>query len=137
MKIISKSPEETENLAMDFAKKLKKGSTVGLCGELGGGKTTFVRGLFEAMGGDPNYMVSSPTFTLLQEYPTKKGPLFHVDLYRLNTYQEFEALDFEPLFEKGVALIEWADKFPELQERLDTCIFFEILGEFERKITKR
>lgn len=129
------SPEETETLAFEFSKNLKKGESIALCGALGAGKTCFVHGLFNGLGGDEAYFVSSPTFTLLQEYPTKKGPLYHFDLYRLNNYREFCNLDFEEfLHSKGISVFEWGDKWEELKNHFDYLIRFKRLGEYEREI---
>lgn len=135
LRIISKSLAETEKIAADFSKKLKWGDVLGLCGDLGSGKTTFVRALFEALEGDPSYFVNSPTFTLLQEYPTSKGLLHHFDLYRLNSFAEWAQLDFEDFFKNGISAIEWADKFKEFLELLTYQIDFKFMGPYEREIT--
>lgn len=133
---LSKSPLETEKFAAKFSQSLKKGDVVALCGELGGGKTTFVRGLFEGMGGDPKYFVTSPTFTLFHEYPTKKGPLYHIDLYRLNSFREFEEIDLSDYLEgEGISVIEWGDKFPELKSQFTYTAFFKIVGKKRREVS--
>lgn len=132
---ISNSTEETEKFASQFAKKLKKGDILSLSGELGSGKTAFVRGLFEGMGGDPNYFVTSPTFTLMHEYPTQKAPLYHFDLYRLNSLQELENLDFQDYFEgKGICVVEWGDKIKEIKGLFNYWFDFQVVDSFTRKI---
>ena len=144
---LSKSPAETEHFAGLFSRKLKKGDVIALCGDLGSGKTTFVRGLFRGMQGDPKYFVTSPTFTLLHEYSTKKGPLYHFDLYRIETFAEFQNIDFEEYFGgtgpaggtppgggTGICVVEWGDKIPELALEFDYKVQFEIRDGTTRQI---
>jgi tRNA threonylcarbamoyladenosine biosynthesis protein TsaE len=107
------SEAETANAARDLARTLTPGSAVLLSGDLGAGKTAFVRGLAAGLGIDPAE-VSSPTFTLIQEYRGGRFPLFHVDLYRLNEAREIEELGLEELAEAGVLAIEWAEKLPRM-----------------------
>ena len=133
--LISQSVAETEEFAAQLAGRLKPGDVLSLTGELGVGKTGFVRGLFSGLGGNPAYNVTSPTFTLLHEYPTKKGPLYHLDLYRLGNYREFyEAGLAECLEDKGFAVIEWGEKFEELNPSFTHRLSMKITGENERKI---
>jgi tRNA threonylcarbamoyladenosine biosynthesis protein TsaE len=109
--IITRSEEETARVGRDLAASLVAGSVVLLSGDLGAGKTAFVRGLADGLGiaGDE---VSSPTFTLLQEYRGGRLPLFHADLYRLDDPREIEELGLEEIAEAGVLAIEWAEKLP-------------------------
>ncbi|MDO8519387.1 MAG: tRNA (adenosine(37)-N6)-threonylcarbamoyltransferase complex ATPase subunit type 1 TsaE [Deltaproteobacteria bacterium] len=132
---LSHSTGETEEFAAKWGAKLKPGSVILLAGPLGAGKTAFVRGFFTGLGGDPNYLVTSPTFTLQNIYPTKKGPLHHLDLYRLGNYREFREAGLEETLDgKGFAVIEWGDKFAELQSSCSSFIRIEIIGEKIRKI---
>ena len=92
---------------------LRRGDVLGLCGDLGAGKTHFVKGLAAALGADAD--VTSPTFTLIHEYIGGRLPLYHFDFYRLD--DEDDALKIgldEYLDGDGVCVIEWADKFPAL-----------------------
>jgi tRNA threonylcarbamoyladenosine biosynthesis protein TsaE len=82
-----------------------------LFGDLGAGKTAFVRGLAEGLGVRPDE-VSSPTFTLIQEYRGGRLTLFHADLYRLDDPREIDELGLEELAENGVLAVEWAEKLP-------------------------
>jgi tRNA threonylcarbamoyladenosine biosynthesis protein TsaE len=98
-------------VASGFARSLTAGSVVLLSGDLGAGKTAFVRGLAEGLGIDPG-LVSSPTFTLIQEYRGGRLALHHVDLYRLRSI-EVDDLGLEELtLEGGVTAIEWPDRLP-------------------------
>jgi tRNA threonylcarbamoyladenosine biosynthesis protein TsaE len=106
--VTTTSEAETAALARDLAGRLAPGAVVLLFGDLGAGKTAFVRGLAEGLGADPDE-VSSPTFTLIQEYPGRVR-LFHADLYRLSP-AEAEDLGLEELAGgEGVLAIEWADR---------------------------
>jgi tRNA threonylcarbamoyladenosine biosynthesis protein TsaE len=103
------SESETAAAGRALASRLSSGSVVLLFGDLGAGKTAFVRGLAEGLGVPPEE-VSSPTFTLMQEYRGGRLPLFHVDLYRLNDPREIDDLGLEEIAADGVLAIEWADK---------------------------
>jgi tRNA threonylcarbamoyladenosine biosynthesis protein TsaE len=105
------SEAETVGAGRDFARELAPGAIVLLSGDLGAGKTAFVRGMAEGLGVRPDE-VSSPTFTLIQEYRGGRLPLYHVDLYRLKTI-EVEDLGLDELtLEGGVTAIEWPDRLP-------------------------
>lgn len=114
-KIVTKTPKETINFAKEFAKTLKNGDIVLLSGDLGAGKTVFAKGFVEGRGVDVE--VVSPTFTIMNEYGS--GEVFHFDLYRLSSVDEFEATGaYEELFGDGVSIVEWPeivgfDYFPE------------------------
>lgn len=105
------SEEETAAVGRALAVDLAPGSVVLLFGDLGSGKTALVRGLGEGLGVRADD-VTSPTFTLIQEYRGGRLPLFHVDLYRLNDPREVEDLGLDELAADGVLAIEWAEKLP-------------------------
>jgi tRNA threonylcarbamoyladenosine biosynthesis protein TsaE len=109
--IVTHSQTETEAVGRELAARLTAGSVVLLFGELGAGKTALVRGLAEGLGVTPDE-VSSPTFTLMQEYRGGRLPLIHVDLYRLDDPREIDDLGLEELGEGAVLAIEWAEKLP-------------------------
>jgi len=108
--IITDSPEETIQLGRRFAKVLNAGDVVALIGDLGSGKTVFVKGMALGLGvKDPLY-VNSPSFVILKEYAGKKK-LYHFDVYRLDLKGFCETLDYEKYFYgEGITVIEWADK---------------------------
>lgn len=107
----TRSESETVAIGHELAATLSAGSVVLLFGDLGAGKTAFVRGLAEGLGVPPDD-VTSPTFTLIQEYRGGRLPLFHVDLYRLNDPREIDDLGLDEIAADGVLAIEWADKLP-------------------------
>ena len=111
MTTITYSEAGTSTVGRDLANRLAAGSVVLLFGDLGAGKTAFVRGLAEGLGVPPED-VSSPTFTLMQEYRSGRVPLVHVDLYRLDDPREVDELGLEEIAAGCVLAIEWAEKLP-------------------------
>ena len=111
MTITTCSQDETAAVGRRLAPRLDRGSVLLLVGDLGAGKTALVRGLAEGLGVPPED-VSSPTFTLMQEYRGGRVPLIHVDLYRLNDAREIDDLGLEELGLNSVLAIEWAEKLP-------------------------
>jgi tRNA threonylcarbamoyladenosine biosynthesis protein TsaE len=107
--VTTRSEEETSAVGRGLAALLSAGDVLLLYGDLGAGKTAFVRGLAEGLGVSRDE-VSSPTFTLIQEYRGGRLPLFHVDLYRIEDPREFDELGLDEIAEDGVLAIEWADK---------------------------
>jgi tRNA threonylcarbamoyladenosine biosynthesis protein TsaE len=107
------SERETREAGRQLAASLRGGEVLSLEGPLGAGKTTFVKGLAEGLGCGAGE-VSSPTFTLVHEYPNGRFPFIHLDLYRLDEPQELATLGLDDLLTgQTVAAIEWGDKFPE------------------------
>jgi len=130
----SKSPDQTRFIAAGLARSLIAGSVIKLVGDLGAGKTEFVKGL--ATGLNYRNVVTSPTFTLVQEYRGGRLPLFHMDLYRLNEEAELDEIGFEDYLRAGgICAIEWADKFPGRMP-LDSVEVVMTIGEnTTRRIT--
>jgi tRNA threonylcarbamoyladenosine biosynthesis protein TsaE len=134
IEIISKSAEQTWEIARFIGRKLRKGDILALSGELGSGKTCFTGGLARGLGVEEKYQITSPTFTLINEYPGR-CKLYHFDVYRLNSYSEFEDLGYEEYFSgKGIVVIEWAEKIVQILPADTIFISFEYLGENSRKI---
>src|SRR5260221_2029680 len=118
MEVVTASPEETEALAADLAETLHPGDVVAVSGDLGAGKTTFVRGAARALG--VREPVSSPTFTIGHRYDAPV-PVAHLDLYRLAGIDPEEWGDLEPYFDGTVAFVEWPEHGGEwLPERRGT-----------------
>ena len=130
--VITHSAEETTSWGRQFAARLKAPIVVLLSGELGSGKTTLTKGIVSGLGAASEEEVTSPTFTLVHVYgqTQKSVPLlskvYHVDLYRIENFHDFETLGMEDIFEQpGVLIIEWAERFPlkspwpHIQVRLD------------------
>ena len=111
MTVTTHSQEETAAVGRRLADSFAAGSVLLLVGDLGAGKTALVRGLAEGLGVPPEE-VSSPTFTLMQEYRGGRVPLIHVDLYRLNDAREIDDLGLEEIGLNSVLAIEWAEKLP-------------------------
>jgi tRNA threonylcarbamoyladenosine biosynthesis protein TsaE len=127
--------QDTERLGAAIAQVLPPGTTIGLIGTLGAGKTRLVRAVAAALGVPPG-SVTSPTFVLVNEYASGRLPIYHFDTYRLKDEDEFLALGPEEYFDSsGLTFVEWADRVVELlpHERLDITI--EITGESTRRFT--
>jgi tRNA threonylcarbamoyladenosine biosynthesis protein TsaE len=109
---LTSSEDDTVSVGRAVAATLQPGAVVLLYGDLGAGKTAFVKGLAEGLG-VPRHEVSSPTFTLIQEYRGGRITLFHVDLYRLDDPREIADLGLDEIAADGVLAIEWAEKLPQ------------------------
>lgn len=130
--IISDSSAMTFKFGSDFAATLQRGDILALSGDLGAGKTHFVKGLAKGLGFEG--AVTSPTFTLIHEY-LGKLPIYHIDFYRLETIREAENIGLdEYLTPDGITAIEWANKFPELIPLDAKWIQFRILNNDVREI---
>ena len=131
--LISNSEEETRACAQRLAAQLKAGDIVLLQGDLGAGKTTFVKGLGTAFKIIPK-KVNSPTFVLMNHY---KGtlPLYHFDLYRLGNPKELDSLDFDEYFYgQGISLIEWPERLGQYKPKQYYLVEFKHKGENQRGI---
>lgn len=128
---ITKSEEETQHLGHQVGKYLRDHKEVlALIGDLGTGKTTFTKGLAQALGIKDK--IKSPTFVLLKEYVSEYGKLVHVDAYRLET--NFEDIGLTDYFGHAVVLIEWADRLEELLPKGVKKIRFKHVSETQREI---
>src|SRR2546427_7252141 len=133
--VASRSSAQTRSWGGKLGKLLKGGEVIGLVGELGTGKTCFVRGMAEGLDVGPDAWIRSPTFTLINEYHGRL-PVYHIDLYRVGSPRDMQELDLvEYLFSDGVSLIEWFDHLPagEAEEYLN--IKFEHVNRNQRKLT--
>ena len=134
-KHVSKSASQTANIAADFGRTLKPGRVIGLIGDLGAGKTTFVQGLARGLGIDPDYYVNSPTFTLINEYRGKGPDLIHVDLYRIEKPLEGETLGLDEYLASGaIVAVESIERMPELKNRMTDRVEIQETGPDLREI---
>lgn len=136
IQIVSKSEQNTIEVAEKFGKSLFSPCVVALSGDLGAGKTTFSKGVAKGMG--VRESITSPTYTLLNEYQGKKDKLYHFDLYRLEGTDEFYAMGFEEFFDlttlNGITLVEWAENCPGILPERRYQVTITKKGETERLI---
>ena len=134
MRFISNSVEETIQIGVKLARKLKKGDVIALIGDLGSGKTILTKGIAEGLGvKNPRY-VNSPTFVIIKEYKGKL-PLYHFDLYRLSRSTLLDAESYDEYFyDDGVTVIEWADKIRTLLPEKRIEVRLKAAGEEKRRI---
>lgn len=135
MEFVSNSMEDTKNIAKEILKNISAGDIVLLSGDLGAGKTAFVKCVAEVLGGNPND-VTSPTFTIVNEYGLNPFTVYHFDLYRINSVEELYNIGIEDYFYgEGVCFVEWPERAPELFVGAHKVINIFKLGETSRKIT--
>ena len=120
---ISKNEQDTINFAKDFASKLNKGDIIVLSGELGSGKTKFVQGVLEYF--ELADEISSPTFTIVNEYIKDDTNIYHFDVYRLADTDEFYAMGGDEYFQNGICLIEWGEIIEAILPKHYTKITFK------------
>ena len=134
MEYRTKSEKETESLGEELAKSLTSGKVIAFTGDLGAGKTAFTRGLARGLGISDR--VTSPTFTIVNEYQGGRLPLFHFDMYRLESSEELFDIGWEDYLRRGgVCAVEWSEK---VSDALPGCIAIDIRrgeGENDRIIT--
>jgi len=139
--LVSNSVARTEAIAAEFATSLLTGDVVALHGDMGAGKTQFVRGLVRGLGGDPRG-VSSPTFVLLNVYdapgPHAAAPrlvVYHLDAYRVHGAEDFEGIGFTELLEQGgVVVVEWPSRVAELLPPRTIHVTLRVTGARRREI---
>ena len=133
MEFITHSPEETEKIGEALAKKLQPGTILAYRGDLGAGKTAFTRGLARGLG--CKELVTSPTYTIVNEYLGGRLPLFHFDMYRLASSDDLWDIGWEDYLERGgVCAVEWSENVEDAMENAVT-VTIEKLGETTRRIT--
>jgi tRNA threonylcarbamoyladenosine biosynthesis protein TsaE len=139
--LISHSPAETGAVGERLGRTIETGWVVGVSGELGAGKTQLIKGFARGLG--VSERITSPTFALVNEYAGGRLPLFHLDLYRLETRQQIISAGLEPYFHpSGIAVVEWAERWfdtsaDSAQSRAAKVLWVEIktLSETSRQIT--
>lgn len=136
---ITNSAEETISAGRELSASLHAGQLVVLRGNLGAGKTTLVKGIAEGFRAAPEENVTSPTFNLVHEYRGPDVTLFHIDLYRIDTSRELMALAIDDLRSEpgAILLVEWGEKFGEIQSQSDGEVAIEVLGETQRCVSLR
>ena len=133
MEFITHSPEETEIIGEALAKSLQPGTILAYRGDLGAGKTAFTRGLARGLGCKET--VTSPTYTIVNEYLGGRLPLFHFDMYRLASSDDLWDIGWEDYLDReGVCAVEWSENVQDAMENAVT-VTIEKLGETTRRIT--
>ena len=133
MTFTTNSPEETEQIGFSLAKMVTPGTVIAFEGDLGAGKTAFTRGLAKGLG--CTEQVTSPTYTIVNEYISWKMPLFHFDMYRLRSADDLFDIGWEDYLERGgVCAVEWSENVAEaMEDPIRVCICKT--GESSRTIT--
>ena len=123
-------------LGYKFGKKLKPGAVVALRGELGTGKTVFTKGIARALGVPEYEYVNSASFVIVKKYLSGKMPLYHFDLYRLDSSEGLETVEYEEYFySKGVSVVEWADRALDVLPERRVTVKFKHRGKNRREIS--
>ena len=135
----TRSVNGTTAISATIAEMLPGPRVVVLRGPLGAGKTTLVKGWLKALGAAEAEEVTSPTFTLVHEYEAKAGPVYHLDLYRMEKEQDLTSLGWEEMAEEpgALMLVEWGDKFASVMERADAEVAMMYLEGDERSLGVR
>ncbi len=127
------SPEETEQVGQALAKVLTAGTVIAFLGDLGAGKTAFTRGLARGLGAQEQ--VTSPTYTIVNEYISGRLPLFHFDMYRLSCADELFDIGWEDYLDRGgVCAVEWSENVAQAMENA-ICVRIDKTGDESRRIT--
>ena len=133
MEFITNAPEETEAVGAALGKKLKPGTILAYRGDLGAGKTAFTRGLAKGLG--CNEIVTSPTYTIVNEYLSGRLPLFHFDMYRLSSSDDLWDIGWEDYLDRGgICAVEWSENVDDAMENA-LYVTIEKLGAEMRRIT--
>ena len=133
MEFITNSPAETESIGVTLGQRLKPGTVIAYRGDLGAGKTAFTRGLARGLGCQE--IVTSPTYTIVNEYLGGRIPLFHFDMYRLHSSDDLWDIGWDDYLERGgVCAVEWSENVADAMED-PIYITIEKTGEESRRIT--
>jgi tRNA threonylcarbamoyladenosine biosynthesis protein TsaE len=130
--VVCDAPEETALLGREVSGLIQPGTVISLEGPLGAGKTTLSKGVAAALGCAEE--ASSPSFTIVHEYPGGRLPLHHFDFYRLKHLDELSGTGFEDCLAEGGVIVEWGDKFPEALPQGSIKLRIEILPDGVRRI---
>ena len=134
MELLSHSPEDTEDIGARLAEQLEPGAVVAFTGDLGAGKTAFTRGLARGLGIPDR--ITSPTFTIVNEYEGGRLPLFHFDMYRLGSADELFDIGWEDYLRRGgVCAVEWSENIADALEEDAVRVDIQVDGENSRTIT--
>ena len=134
LKMISGDPTKTFHIGRILGEALTAGDIVALTGELGAGKTCFTQGIARGLGVPEVYQITSPTFTLVNEYPGRLN-LIHLDVYRLSSSRDLQDLGYEEFFfGKGVTVIEWAEKIQDIIPEKSLSVTLAYLDQNQRSI---
>ncbi len=132
--ITTESDQDTTRVGQEIGRLLMEGDVIGLVGELGSGKTWFTKGIALGFGVNPKTIVTSPSFTLVNEYQGR-GTLFHVDVYRLGSLDEALSAGIEETIHSGHAVVlEWADRWPEILPEHTLTVKLLIVDDHRRTI---
>mgnify|MGYP003290395162 CR=1 FL=1 len=133
MEFITNSPAETERIGAFLAEKLQPGMVIAYRGDLGAGKTAFTRGIAKGLG--CRDCVTSPTYTIVNEYLSGRMPLFHFDMYRLASADDLWDIGWEDYLDRGgICAVEWSENVEEALERF-VLVNIEKIGDESRRIT--
>ena len=133
MQITTHSADETQALGKKLAESLRPGDVIAYFGDLGAGKTAFTRGIAEGLG--VSEQVTSPTYTIVNEYMSGRLPLFHFDMYRLSSADDLFDIGWEDYLDRGgVCAVEWSENVTEAMEGA-VSVTIDVLGENTRRIT--
>ncbi|OGR15316.1 MAG: tRNA (adenosine(37)-N6)-threonylcarbamoyltransferase complex ATPase subunit type 1 TsaE [Desulfobacula sp. GWF2_41_7] len=135
--IESKTAEETLALGEAMGKLISQGMSIALKGGLGAGKTTFVKGFAKSLGVPEEYYITSPTFTLINEYPASfPFTLYHLDLYRLSSADELEYIGFDDIIDNNhIIVVEWPEILKDISFEFDIEIRFQFDEHYNRRIS--
>ena len=136
-KYITENARETELFGSKLAEKLKKDSFIALYGDMGAGKTVFVRGVVEKLIPDAVKLVHSPTFALVNEYIGDEVKIYHFDMYRISDVDELYAIGFDDYFGNGIIITEWSENIPDSIPSDAVSVSIRPLDENRREITLR